>query len=73
MAGKKRIRAKSAQNLQLACKLKIGLGEILSKNALNKLIKLVQKLAKLILKTSNKVCNSKTNNKAVNNLINKNT
>lgn len=51
---------------------KIDLDRTLNKNPLDKLIKLMQKLAKLISKITSKICKCKIYKKAVNNLINVN-
>lgn len=67
-----KIRAENTHNLLLKQRPRSDLGRILSKNFSNRLIRLVQELAKLVTETSNKMHKSKTYNKAINNLINGN-
>lgn len=67
-----RIRAESLYKSLLAQRSRLDLGETLSKNFSNGLIKPMQELIKSVTKISSKVHKPKTYNEAVNNLINRN-
>lgn len=67
-----RIKTENAHNLLLTQRLKVNLGRKLGKNLLDKLVRLIQKLVKLVIETISKVHKLKIYNKAINNLINKN-
>lgn len=66
------MRTQDSQDSPLAQRPRTDLGGISSKNLLDRLVKLMQKLAKSVTKTSSKVREPKTYNKAVNNSINRN-
>lgn len=50
-------------------KPKIDLSKIIGKNPIDKLVKLVQELAKSVTKTSSQIQEPKTYDKAINNLV----
>lgn len=70
--GQMRIRVKCAYNLPLAQRARIDLGGISGENLSDGLIRPTQKLAKSVIKSSSKVHELKTYDKAINNLINGN-
>lgn len=67
-----KMRAEASYNLLLVWRPKTDLDKIWGKNLSDKLIRSMQKLAKSIIETSNKVHEPKTYNKIVNNPINRN-
>lgn len=63
--------AEGTHNLLLAQGPRSDLDETLDNNPSDKLVKSMQKLVKSVIETSNKMQKPKTNNNAVNNLINR--
>ena len=67
-----RIRAEGTHDPPLAQRPRTDLGGTSGKNLSDKLVRLAQELAKLVIETSNKVHKPKTYNKTINNPINGN-